>query len=273
MENIGSYFDQGMALAIEYTPKLLLAIITLLIGLKIIKLMIKLMKKGFEKKEVDTSLSKFLGNLVSWIFKILLFISVAAMIGIHTTSFVALLGAAGLAVGLAMQGTLANFAGGVLIMIFKPYKVGDLIKTQGHLGIVIDIQIFTTHLASFENQKIILANGVVSNGDIVNYSALGKIRVDLTMGISYDSDIKKARAVLVEKMQAHPKVLKDPAPFVGVAELADSAISLAVRPWCDPNDYWDVFFDILESGKEALDASQITIPFPQMDVHLKEKNT
>jgi small conductance mechanosensitive channel len=192
------------------------------------------------------------------------------MVGIETSSFVALIGAAGLAVGLALQGTLANFAGGVLILIFKPYKVGDLITTQGHTGWVQEIQIFVTTLKTPDSKIIIVPNGVISNGDITNLSVDGKIRVDLIMGISYDSDIKKAREVLLKVMDAHPMVMQDPAPFVGVWELADSAISLAVQPHCKAEDYWAVYFDIQEAGKEALDAASITIPFPKMDVHMKQ---
>jgi len=191
------------------------------------------------------------------------------MVGIETTSFVAILGAAGLAVGLALQGTLSNFAGGILLLLFRPYKVGDLVETQGRLGEVREIQIFTTILATPDNKMAIIPNGPIMNGEIVNYTALGKIRVDLVMGISYGADIRKAKEVLLQVMNAHPKVLKDPAPFVGVSELGDSAVNLAVRPHADPADYWDVYFDIYEQGKIALDDHNIEIPFPQVDVHMK----
>ena len=175
----------------------------------------------------------------------MLFISVASMIGIQTTSFVAVLGAAGLAIGLALQGTLANFAGGVLCLLFKPYKIGDLISAQGELGVVKEIQIFTTVLLSPENKTIIVPNGSMMNGNIINITNEGKIRVDLIIGISYDSDIKKAKKILLDVMAADSRILKDPAAFVGVKELGDSAINSAVRPWCDPVHYWDVHFDIL----------------------------
>ena len=221
-----------------------------------------------KKRNTDETLRPFVLSLIGWTLKIMLFISVIQMLGVATTSFIAVLGAAGLAIGLAFQGTLANFAGGALLLIFKPYKVGDLIEAQGKLGVVKEIQIFTTILLNPQNKTIILPNGAVSNGDITNYTRDGKLRVDLTVGISYDSDIKKAKDVLMEVMTNYPHVLKDPAPFVGVSELADSSINLAVRPWTTPEHYWDVYFDVLENCKNALDNANITIPFPQVDVHM-----
>lgn len=190
------------------------------------------------------------------------------MLGVATTSFVAVLGAAGLAVGLALQGSLSNFAGGVLVMIFKPYRVGDLIEAQGLLGVVKEVQIFNTILVSPQNKQIIIPNGLASNGTVTNYSAEGILRVDLTVGISYDSNIKVAKDILLEVMAKNEMVLSDPAPFVGVSEMADSSVNLAVRPHCKVEHYWDVYFGINEAMKNALDEHQITIPFPQRDVHM-----
>jgi small conductance mechanosensitive channel len=190
------------------------------------------------------------------------------MVGVETTSFIAVLGAAGLAVGLAFQGALGNFAGGVLILVFKPYQIGDLIESQGQLGVVKEIQIFTTILLNPQYKTIILPNGAVANGDITNYTTEGKIRIDLTVGIAYESDITKAKGILMDVMKADENVIADPAPFVGVSELADSSVNLAVRPWCHPDHYWDVYFDTLENCKNALDKGGVTIPFPQVDVHL-----
>lgn len=255
-------------LGLEYAPKVALAVITLIIGLWVISMIGKLLHLSMEKSKVDPTLIPFLSSLVSWVLKILLFISVASMIGIATTSFIAVLGAAGLAIGLALQGSLSNFAGGVLIMIFKPYKVGDLIEAQGQLGVVKEVQIFNTILTSPQNKQVIMPNGAVSNGAIVNYSAEGKIRVDLSIGIAYNANIPQAKEVIMTVLKNHPKVMQDPAPFVGVVELADSSVNLAVRPHCHPSDYWDVFFDINEQMKTALDENNITIPFPQRDVHL-----
>jgi small conductance mechanosensitive channel len=254
----------------DYGPKLLLALVVLFIGLRIIKSITKMSNKRFEKTNLDPTLRPFLLSLISVLLKAMLFIAVASMIGVETTSFVAVLGAAGLAVGLALQGTLANFAGGVLLLIFKPYKVGDLIETQGHLGSVKEIQIFNSILLSPENKTIIIPNGAISNGDITNYSKEGMIRVDIIIGISYNADIKKAKDVLNEIMASDSRVLKDPAPTVAVSELADSSVNMVVRPWCNPADYWDVLFDTTENCKLALDEANIEIPFPQLDVHLSK---
>ncbi len=255
-------------LGIEYAPRLALAILTLVIGLWIISGITKLIKLSMERSKVDPTLIPFMGSLVSWVLKVLLFISVASMIGIATTSFIAVLGAAGLAIGLALQGSLANFAGGVLVMIFKPYKVGDLIESQGHLGVVKEVQIFNTILIAPQSKQVIIPNGAASNGSIVNYTVEGQIRVDITVGVSYDADIDKTKAVLMEVLRANNKVMQDPAPFVGVSELADSSVNFAVRPHCLPKDYWDVFFSVNEEVKKALDKNAISIPFPQRDVHL-----
>lgn len=267
---INDYSSKIIDLIISYAPDVIAALAVLIIGLWVIKIGLRMMKKVMEQRDVDVSLQSFLESLVGTGFRIMLVLSVAGMLGIETTSFIAIIGAAGLAVGLALQGTLANFAGGVLILLFKPYKVGDLISAQGHTGWVQEIQIFVTTLKTPDSKIIIVPNGAISNGDITNLSIEGKIRVDLVIGISYDSNIKQAREVLLKVMNDHPKVLKDPAPFVGVWELADSAVSLAVQPHCTAEDYWDVYFDIQEAGKEALDAANISIPFPQMNVHMQQ---
>ena len=268
MENLEHYWNLAVDYTIMYSPKIFMALVILIIGLIIISWIGKLLLKGMEKHGTDEILRPFLISLITWTLKAMLFISVIQMVGIATTSFIAVLGAAGLAIGLALQGTLANFAGGTLILIFKPYKVGDLIESQGHLGVVKEIQVFTTILLNPQNKTIILPNGAVSNGDITNYTKEGKLRVDLTIGISYESNIKKAKEVLTEVLMSDEKVLKDPEPFVGVSELADSSVNLAVRPWSTPDDYWDVYFGITEKCKNALDANGIAIPFPQMDVHM-----
>lgn len=263
------YVEVAFGLLKTYGPKLLLAIVVLLVGLRLIKGVRKMITKVFEKKGTDPTLRPFLTNLLVWALKIMLFISVASMVGIETTSLVAVLGAAGLAVGLALQGTLANFAGGVLILTLKPYVIGDLIKVGGELGVVKEVHIFNTILLSPENKTIILPNGAVSNGNITNFSKEGKIRVDLTIGVSYDSDIKKAREVLMNMMTSNELVLKDEAPLVAVSELADSSVNLAVRPWCHPDHYWDVYFGTLEEGKRLLEEAGVQIPFPQLDVHFE----
>ncbi len=270
ISNFQKIIDQAWSMVLEYGPKLVLAIITLIIGLWVIKYLVKLADKGLKIGTGDDTLGPFLKNLISYVLKILLFLSVASMIGIETTSFIAIFSAATLAIGLALQGSLSNLAGGVMLLIFRPYKVGDLVEAEGHLGNVKAIHIFNTVLVNPESKTIIIPNGSVAGNSIINYTTEGKLRVNLIAGISYDSDIKKAKEVLMSVMENDPMVLKDPAPFVGVNELADSAVNFAVRPWATVEDYWAVYFGINEKIKLALDEAGITIPFPQVDVHIEK---
>ena len=256
------WIDKGYNLIVEFTPKLLAAILIWIIGGWIIKLLLKGIKKVFNKVGYDDSLKKFLLNLCGWTLKIILVVVVLGTLGIETTSFAAILAAAGLAIGMALQGSLSNFAGGVLIMIFKPFKIGDLIEAQGELGVVKEIEIFTTKLTGITNKEIILPNGALSNGNIINYSSEGTRRVDLVYGVSYDADIKQTKTVMMSVLSSHEKILKDPAPAVTVLELADSSVNFAVRPWCKSEDYWDVYFDVTEAMKIALDSAGIEIPYP-----------
>lgn len=266
--DISNLSNKGMELVITYAPKLLLAILTLLVGLWIIKKFLKIIGKTFEKQNVDESLRPFLLSLMGAIFKILLIISVVGMIGVQMTSFVAILGAAGLAIGLALSGTLQNFAGGVILLILKPFKVGDLVEIQGHTGVVKEIQIFNTILETPDGRTIVLPNAPVSTGTIVNKSTKPFRRVDLTVGIGYDDDIDKAREVLKKLADDDKRVLKDPMYDILVSELADSSVNFAFRLWVNSADYWGVYFDMHEKVKKALDAANISIPYPQRDVHL-----
>lgn len=269
MEKIDIYLQQGTNMAVEYAPKLALAIITLLLGLWIVNTFVKFLKKTMTKREVDPSLIPFTASLANVVLKGMLFISVASMIGIQTTSFVAILGAAGLAIGLALQGSLANFAGGVLVLLFKPFKVGDVIEAQGFLGSVTGIQIFNTILHTPDNKKIIIPNGALSSGPITNYSAENKRRVDLLFGIGYGDDIKKAKNILSNIIAEDKRIINEPAePFIAVKELGDSSVNLVVRAWADSSDYWGIYFDMQENVKLAFDKEGISIPFPQKDVHL-----
>ncbi len=268
MGSLDQYIDKYLDMALTYSPAIIKALVVLLVGLWMIRVVVKFLKNALENKIGDNTLEVFLGSLLSWILKIILFVSVGSMLGIATTSLVALLGAGGLALGLALQGSLSNFAGGVLILFFKPFKVGDRIEVMGRNGVVKDIQIFHTAIVTLDRRTIILPNGAIMNADIVNYMKEGIIRVDLVVGISYDSDIQKARNLLLDVMAKHPAVLKEPEPVVVVTELADSSVNLGVRPHCKPEDANAVFVEILESCKIALDQGGVTIPFPQMDVHL-----
>jgi small conductance mechanosensitive channel len=271
MEKLDVYTENAMEFLMDYGPRVLGALLVLVLGLWLISWITRLSRKGFRKGKVDESLIPFLAALINWTLKALLIISVASMVGVATTSFIAVLGAAGLAIGLALQGTLANFAGGVMILLFKPYRVGDLVEAQGFIGTIEEIHIFVTKMRSFQNELIIIPNGAISNGSLQNYTNTPHRRVDCTIGISYNSDIKAARNVLMNVLVSHPKVLKEPAPAVIVTELADSSVNLAVRPHVKPEDYWEVYFHIYEEGKEALDRAGITIPFPQRDVHMISK--
>lgn len=259
-------FEENLELAkqfiIEYAGSVVIAIIILIVGMWLSNKMASLIRKIMKKRGVDETLQNFLGDLVNWSMKAFVFVVVFIKLGVPASSLVAIVGAAGLAIGLALQGSLSNFAGGVLIMIFKPIKVGDLIQAQGELGVVKEIQIFVTKLTSPENKLIIIPNGALSNGNIVNFSEEGRLRVDLTFGVDYASDIKKVKEVLMEVMESNPKILKDPAPSVNLVEMADSSINFAVRPWATPADYWDVYFGVNEQGKEALDKAGIEIPYP-----------
>jgi len=262
------WIDSGYNLLIEFGPKLIAAILIWIIGGWVIKMLLKGVKKAMNKANYDESLKKFLLNLINWVLKIVLIVVVLGTVGVETTSFAAILAAAGLAIGLALQGSLGNFAGGVLLMIFKPIKIGDLIEAQGEVGVVKEIEIFTTKLTGLSNREIIIPNGSLSNGNIINYTTEGTRRVDLVFGVGYDSDIKKTKEVFSQVLAAHPKVLKDPAPTVAVSELADSSINFVVRPWCNAEDYWDVYFEITENVKGALDAAGIEIPYPhQVEIH------
>ncbi len=268
VDKVQEYLDFGVNLAIEYAPKLLLAIVVLLIGFRLISWAVKATGRTLEKSKMDATLLPFIKSLLSWGLKIMLLIAVAGMVGIETMSFVAVLGAVGLAIGMALQGTLSNFAGGILILVLKPYKIGDLVKTQGHIGVVKEIQIFNTILLDAQSRTIILPNGAVANGDITNFTREGKLRCDMVFGIDYNSDIKLAKDVLMKILKEDKRVLETPAPFIGVLELGDSSVNLTVRPWVKTADNWGVYFDTMEKGKVALEAAGISIPYPQMDVHL-----
>lgn len=260
--------EQIMPHVIEYGLTLILAIVVLLVGLRLIKIVTKQVKKLAEKQEVDKTVASFLSNLVSWLLKAVLIISVIQMFGVATTSFVAVLGALGLAVGLALQGTLANFAGGVLLLIFKPFKVGDVVEILGHAGTVKDIQLVATKLDGFDGKTHLCPNGAVMNGDITNISEKGILRAEVNVGISYGANIKDAKDILMKTLQDDERVLQDPAPFVGVVALGGSSVDLVARAWCDAGIKFGVQTDLIEKCKVALDKANIEIPFPQMDVHL-----
>lgn len=267
-ERLTQYMDTAVEMVMAYGPKLLLAILVLIIGLWIVNRIVRVMNKGMERADTEPTLAKFLQSLVSIGLKALVLISVASMVGIETTSFIAILGAAGLAVGLALQGTLANFAGGVLILLFRPYKVGDYIDAQGVNGTVASIQIFNTVITTPDNKTIIVPNGSISNGIITNFSTEPTRRVDFVFGIGYGDDMKKAKDIIARLVAADARSLKDPEPQIVVSNLGESSVDITVRVWVNAADYWGLKFDLTEAVKAAFDAEGVSIPFPQRDLHV-----
>lgn len=266
------YLDTLINLFVVWGPKLVGAVLALIIGLWLANMLAGGLERRMEKSDIDPSLRPFLKSLVGTLLKILVVVSVLGMVGIQMTSFIAILGAAGLAIGMALSGTLQNFAGGVMILIFKPFKVGDFIDAQGYTGTVNAIQIFNTILKTPDNKTIIIPNGGLSTSSMVNYSTEATRRVDWTFGIAYGDDIDKAKEVLTQLLTDNDKVLKEPAPFVELGELADSSVNFTVRAWVNAADYWAVHFYMLENVYRKFNEVGLNIPFPQMDVHLDKGN-
>jgi len=267
-EEITNYSDQAIALLWKYGPQVVLAVVVLIAGLLVISLISKTFKRILEKRNADPSLIPFLRTLLSISLKVMLIISVVSMVGIEVTSFVAIIGAAGLAVGLALQGTLQNFAGGVIILLIKPFKVGDFIDAVGHMGTVNEIQIFNTILKTPDNKTIIIPNGQLANSSMTNFSTEATRRVDWTFGVAYGDDAEKARKILMDLIQQDERIKSDPEPFIALSELANSSVNFVVRVWVEAGDYWDVFFDMNEKVYNTFAKEGINIPFPQMDVHV-----
>lgn len=260
--------EAWLPMLVQYGSQVLLAIVTLAIGWWIVGRLTAAIHLLMEKRNIDRTLHGFIGALVGIGLKVILLVSVAGMIGIETTSFIALIGAAGLAVGLALQGSLANFAGGMLILIVRPIRAGEYIEAQGVGGTVDSIQIFNTVLKTPDNKTIIIPNGSLSNGNIINYSRQPTRRVDLNIGIDYGDDVKKARAILLELANADERVFKDPEAVVWLVSLGDNSVNLSLRMWTKTDDYWGVYWELQELAKERFDQEGITIPFPQRTVHM-----
>jgi small conductance mechanosensitive channel len=253
------YANTFITVLVDYSPKIISAFVILFIGLYAIRLINRFIRKLMIKRDLDPTLTKFLADILLWVLRVLLFVTFISNLGIETSSFVAILGAMGLAVGLSLQGSLSNFAGGMLIILFKPFKVNDTIEAQGVIGTVSEIQIFVTKLITANNQTIFVPNGSLSNGNIINYSLQKIRRADLTIAISYDTDIKKVKEIITAILKNNPKVLQTPAAEVSVKNLTDNAIQLAVRPWANNEDYGVVFSETLESCKLAFDTAGIVI--------------
>jgi small conductance mechanosensitive channel len=258
-DQLSNYVTRFIDVLVDYAPKLVSAFIILFVGIYAIRLINRIITKVMVQRNLDPTLTKFLSDILIWALRILLFVTFISKLGIETSSFVAILGAMGLAVGLSLQGSLSNFAGGMLIIVFKPFKVGDTIEAQGVIATVLEIQIFVTKMLTGNNQTVFVPNGALSNGTIINYSMQGERKADLTFSISYDSDIKKAKEILLDVLVKNPKVLKTPAPEVFVKNLSASSIDFAVRPWAKNANYGAVFSETLENCKLALDEAGISI--------------
>ncbi|MEH6490690.1 mechanosensitive ion channel family protein [Halopseudomonas sp.] len=268
MEKLKGLEEAWLPLVIEYGSQFLLALLTLAVGWWVIGRLISALHKLMQKRNVEPTLHGFVCSLAGIALKVLLLVSVAGMVGIETTSFIAVLGAAGLAVGLALQGSLANFAGGALILFLRPFRAGEYIEAQGVAGTVDSIQIFNTILKTPDNKTVIVPNGSLSNGNIINYSRQATRRVDVNIGIDYGDDVKQARSILLGLAAADSRVLKDPEAVVWLVSLGDNSVNLSLRMWAKTEDFWGVFWDIQEQAKEAFDAQGITIPFPQRTLHM-----
>jgi small conductance mechanosensitive channel len=251
-----------------YGLKVVAAIVILIVGRWVALGIRRMIKRLMKRSQIDDTINKFVGNLTYIALLVFVVLAALSQLGIQTTSFIAILGAAGLAIGLALQGSLANFAAGFLMIIFRPFKVGDFIEGAGVAGTVEEIQIFTTSLVTPDNKTVIVPNAKMTSDNIINWTVKGTRRVDLVMGIGYDDDIDKAKQIMQDVLAADDRILDTPSPQIAMVELADSSVNFVVRPWVNAGDYWTVYFDVTEKIKKAFDANNISIPFPQRDVHL-----
>jgi small conductance mechanosensitive channel len=268
VENSVQWVVNNQGLLIEYAMNIAAAILTLVIGLFFARVISSAFSKVMRKRELDSTIADFVSHMIRYIIIAFVVIAALSRIGVQTTSFIALLGAAGLAVGLALQGSLSNFASGVLIIALRPFKAGEYIEAAGTAGSVDSVQIFATTLTTPDNKVVIVPNSAILGGNIINYSRMPTRRIDLLIGVSYGADLAKTKAVLEGVVKANGKVLAEPEAKIAVAELGDSSVNLVVRPWVNSVDYWSVRFELMEAIKNGLDEAGIEIPFPQMDVHL-----
>lgn len=270
METFQSTSEKLYDLVLIYGPRLIGALLTLIIGMWVISIIRRIIRKRFEKRDMESSLRGFLNSMIGILLKVLLWITVIGMMGVEMTSFIAIIGAVGFAIGMALSGTLQNFAGGVMILLFKPFKSGDFIDAQGYTGTVNEIQIFNTILKTPDNKTVIIPNGGLSTGAMVNFSTEPRRRVDFVFGIGYGDDVDKAKQVLMNLINNDSRILKDPEPFVAVKELADSSVNIVVRVWAEAANYWGIYFDLTENVYKTFDKEGLNIPFPQMDVHVQK---
>ena len=264
----GNLWNQLSELLSSFGISLFIALSILIIGRQVVKILIKVISTALERSNTEDTVRIFVTNLLNTLLMIVVFIAAINQLGIQTTSIIAVLGAAGLAIGLALQGSLSNFAAGILIVIYRPYKVGDYIQADNHLGTVDDIQIFSTVLKTPDNKLVVVPNGSIMNGSIVNFSNQDKRRVDIIASCSYEDDIDKVKSVLADILSKDDRILNEPKPRIAVSELADSSVNFIVRPWVKNSDYIDVYYSLLEEIKKRFDQEGIAIPYPQTDVHI-----
>lgn len=273
MDAVLNWFTNNQDLLINFGIQFLVALVILFIGKWVAGLITGGVRRVLKHKKVDDAVSSFICSLTYGLLVMIAFIAAISHLGFNTSSLVAIVGAAGLAIGLALQGSLSNFASGILLITFKPFKAGDFVEVAGTAGVVEEVQIFSTQLKTPDNKTVIVPNGSITSGTITNYSTKKKRRIDLVIGVGYSADLKQTKEILTNVVKAHELVLKDEEVTIGVSELADSSVNFVVRPWVKTENYWPVYFDLLESIKIALDDADIEIPFPQLSVHVNQENT
>jgi small conductance mechanosensitive channel len=273
MDNVINWFTDNQPLLIATLFKFVIAVFIFIIGKFLAKLIRSATKKVLIHKKFDDTVISFIASLVYGLVVIVAFIAAISHLGFNTTSLVAIVGAAGLAIGLALQGSLSNFASGILLISLKPFKAGDFVEIAGTAGVVEEVHVFSTQLRTGDNKTVIIPNGGITNGTITNYSAKPTRRIDLVIGVGYNADLKQTKKILNDVVSSHALVLKEQAITIGVSELADSSVNFVVRPWVKTSDYWPVYFDLLEAIKIELDKAGIEIPFPQLSVHVNQENS
>jgi small conductance mechanosensitive channel len=273
VEVITNWFSDNQAMLQDFAIKFIVAIVILYVGKFIAKLICKGVNKILTKKDLDTTVISFIGNMLYGVLVTIVFIIAISHLGFNTSSLVAIVGAAGLAIGLALQGSLANFASGILLITFKPFKAGDFVETAGIAGIIEEVHVFSTKLRTGDNKTVIIPNGSITSGTITNYSTKPTRRIDLVIGVGYSADLAQAKEILLNVASNHELVLKDQAVTVGVSELADNSVNFVVRPWVKTENYWPVYFDLMETIKVELDKAGIEIPFPQLSVHVNQEDS
>ena len=269
--NLEQFLNKIITWATTEGIKLIIGLLLLWLGWKLAKKVVNIMSKTLEKRNVDATVSSFLDTFVEVVLKGIVIYIFLEYVGIKTTGIAALVASAGVAIGLALQGSLSNFAGGVIILLIRPFNVGDYIEGSGHTGVIEKIGMFYTHMTTVDNKLILIPNGNLANGSIVNYSAKELRRVDLTFGVGYEQDVLKVKRVLSNIVDAHDLILKTPEPFIALSAHGDSAVNFVVRVWVNNSDYWKVHFDLLEAVKVKFDEEKISIPYPQMDLHIKKE--